>query len=76
MNHARTIDWRSIRDLHVLILLGDGVVANVGLAPRLAAPEQLEHNNLRLGFCCDCGCICFRGVSRAHLNCGDAIAWP
>ena len=53
----------------ILILLGDGVVANVGLAPRLAARSlQLEHHNLRLGFCGDCRRVHVGGVSGAHLN--------
>lgn len=36
----------------VLILLGDGVVANVGLAPVLLVSLQLEYHNHRLGFRC------------------------
>jgi hypothetical protein len=33
--------WGEVFGTFVLVLLGDGVVANVGLAPRLAAPAVL-----------------------------------
>lgn len=53
----------------VLILLGDGVVANVGLAPRLAAPAY-NWNTITLGwaFAVIVAVYISGGVSGAHLN--------
>jgi len=53
----------------VLILLGDGVVANVGLAPRLAAPAY-NWNTIVLGWCFAVIVAVYisGGVSGAHLN--------
>jgi glycerol uptake facilitator protein len=53
----------------VLILLGDGVVANVGLAPRLAAPAY-NWNTIVLGWCFAVVVAVYvsGGVSGAHLN--------
>jgi len=53
----------------VLILLGDGVVANVGLAPRLASPAY-NWNTITLGwaFAVIIAVYISGGVSGAHLN--------
>jgi len=53
----------------ILILLGDGVVANVGLAPRLAAPAY-NWNTIVFGWCFAVIVAVFvsGGVSGAHLN--------
>ena len=53
----------------ILILLGDGVVANVGLAPRLAAPAY-NWNTIVIGWCFAVVIAVFvsGGVSGAHLN--------
>jgi len=53
----------------ILILLGDGVVANVGLAPRLAAPAY-NWNTIVIGwaFAVIIAVFVSGGVSGAHLN--------
>lgn len=53
----------------ILILLGDGVVANVGLAPRLAAPAY-NWNTITMGwaFAVIVAVYVSGGVSGAHLN--------
>jgi glycerol uptake facilitator protein len=53
----------------LLILLGDGVVANVGLAPRLAAPAY-NWNTITIGwaFAVVVAVYVSAGVSGAHLN--------
>lgn len=53
----------------ILILLGDGVVANVGLAPRLAAPAY-NWNTIVIGwaFAVIIAVYVSGGVSGAHLN--------
>lgn len=53
----------------ILILLGDGVVANVGLAPRLAAPAY-NWNTINIGwaFAVIVAVYVSAGVSGAHLN--------
>lgn len=53
----------------ILILLGDGVVANVGLAPRLAAPGY-NWNTITIGwaFAVIVAVYVSAGVSGAHLN--------
>jgi len=53
----------------VLILLGDGVVANVGLAPRLAG-NAYNWNTITIGWCFAVVVAVYisGGVSGAHLN--------
>ena len=53
----------------VLVLLGDGVVAEVGLAPRLAAPAY-NWNTITIGWCFAVVIAVYisGGVSGAHLN--------
>lgn len=53
----------------ILIMLGDGVVANVGLAPRLAAPAY-NWNTITFGwaFAVIVAVYVSGGVSGAHLN--------
>src|SRR5512138_495805 len=53
----------------ILILLGDGVVANVGLAPRLAAGAY-NWNTITLGwaFAVIVAVYVSAGVSGAHIN--------
>jgi glycerol uptake facilitator protein len=53
----------------ILILLGDGVVANVGLAPRLAAPAY-NWNTIVIGwaFAVIVAVYVSAGVSGAHIN--------
>jgi glycerol uptake facilitator len=53
----------------ILILLGDGVVANVGLAPRLASPAY-NWNTITLGwaFAVIVAVYVSAGVSGAHIN--------
>ena len=53
----------------ILILLGDGVVANVGLAPRLAAGAY-NWNTIVFGWCFAVIVAVYvsAGVSGAHLN--------
>ena len=53
----------------ILILLGDGVVANVGLAPRLASPAY-NWNTITMGWAMAVVVAVYvtAGVSGAHLN--------
>lgn len=52
----------------ILILLGDGVVANVGLAPRLAAPAY-NWNTIAIGWCFAVViAVYITGGVSAHLN--------
>ncbi len=59
----------------LLILLGDGVVANVGLAPRLAPPGY-DWNTITLGwaFAVVVAVYVAGGVSGAHINPAVTIA--
>ncbi len=59
----------------ILILLGDGVVANVGLAPRLAAPGY-NWNTITFGwaFAVVVAVYITAGVSGAHINPAVTIA--
>ena len=59
----------------ILILLGDGVVANVGLAPRLAAPAY-NWNTIAFGwgFAVVFAVYIVGGVSGAHINPAVSVA--
>ena len=61
--------WGEVFGTFVLVLLGDGVVANVGLAPRLAAPAY-NWNTIAIGWCFAVVIAVYvsGGVSGAHLN--------
>jgi glycerol uptake facilitator protein len=59
----------------ILILLGDGVVANVGLAPRLAAPAY-NWNTIAFGWAMAVALAVYvaGGVSGAHINPAVSLA--
>jgi glycerol uptake facilitator protein len=61
--------WGELFGTFVLILLGDGVVANVGLAPRLAA-SAYNWNTIVFGWCFAVVVAVYisGGVSGAHIN--------
>jgi glycerol uptake facilitator protein len=61
--------WAEFFGTFILILLGDGVVANVGLAPRLAAPAY-NWNTIAFGwgFAVVMAVYIAGGVSGAHIN--------
>ena len=61
--------WGELFGTFVLVLLGDGVVANVGLAPRLAAPAY-NWNTIVFGWCFAVVVAVYvsGGVSGAHIN--------
>lgn len=72
MQRERGITGELIAELFgtfILILLGDGVVANVGLAPRLAAPAY-NWNTIVFGwaFAVMVAVYVAGGVSGAHIN--------
>jgi glycerol uptake facilitator protein len=54
----------------ILVLLGDGVVANVGLAPRSTNPVFYNWNTIAIGWCFAVIMAAYvaGGVSGAHLN--------
>lgn len=61
--------WGEVFGTFVLVLLGDGVVANVGLAPRLAGTAY-NWNTITIGWCFAVVVAVYisGGVSGAHLN--------
>ena len=61
--------WGEVFGTFVLVLLGDGVVANVGLAPRLASTAY-NWNTIAIGWCFAVVVAVYisGGVSGAHLN--------
>jgi glycerol uptake facilitator protein len=61
--------WGELFGTFVLVLLGDGVVANVGLAPRLASTAY-NWNTITIGWCFAVVIAVYisGGVSGAHLN--------
>jgi glycerol uptake facilitator protein len=72
MERERGITGELVAELFgtfILILLGDGVVANVGLAPRLAAPAY-DWNTIVFGwaFAVMVAVYVAGGVSGAHIN--------
>jgi glycerol uptake facilitator protein len=54
----------------ILVLLGDGVVANVGLGPRTAVASSYNWNTIAFGWCFAVVIAVYvsAGVSGAHLN--------
>src|ERR687884_1403360 len=54
----------------ILVLLGVGVVANVGLAPRMGSPATFNWLTINLGWCFAVVVAVYTGggVSGAHLN--------
>lgn len=74
---SRTVNefFGEIIGTFVLILLGDGVVANVGLAPRLASPAY-NWNTITIGwaFAVIVAVYVSAGVSGAHINPAVTIA--